>query len=87
MENFTECKYTIMYTQHSSVILVYYCDTFQVGRTVGSEKLLSTAERYALVIASVGNVSNSEQQYRQRKSRANIGEKDIASHCLLHEHS
>ena len=86
MEKFTECKYTIMYTQHSSVVLVY-CDTFQVGRTVGSEKLLHTAERYALVVASVGNVSNSEQQYRQRKSRPNIGERDSYTHCLLYQHS
>ena len=41
--------------------------------TSGSEKLLSNTERFALVIASMANVSDGEQQYRQRKSRPNIG--------------
>ena len=48
--------------------------TRQVGYTNGSEKLLNTTERFAMVVASVANVSNGEQQYRQRRSRPNIGE-------------
>ena len=38
-----------------------------------SEKLLNNVERYALVVASMGNVFDTESVKRQRKSRPNIG--------------
>ena len=47
----------------------------QAGSTSSGERLLNNAERYALILASKSNVSKGEEQYRQRKSRANIGEK------------
>ena len=55
---------------------MHLCKLKQVGFTNGSEKFLNNVERYALVVASMGNVTDGEQQYmyRQRKSRSHIGE-------------
>ena len=51
----------------------------QVGFTNASERLLNNVEKYAVVVGSMGNVSDSERQHRLRKSRANIGERKL---CL-----
>ena len=45
-----------------------------MGYTNVSEELLNDVERYAIIVASTGNVSDSEQSERVRKSRENIGE-------------
>ena len=45
-----------------------------MGYTNVSEELLNNVERYAIIVASTGNMSDSEQPDRVRKSRENIGE-------------
>lgn len=45
-----------------------------MGYTNVSEELLNNVERYAIIVASMGNMSDSEQPDRVRKSRENIGE-------------
>ena len=59
-----------------------------MGFTNVSETLLNNVERYAIVVASMGNASDSEQQNRLRKSRENVG-KTIQSYrqFIIHDTS
>lgn len=45
-----------------------------MGYTNVSEELLNNVERYAIIVASMANVTDNEQPDRVRKSRENIGE-------------
>ena len=58
-------------------IVTYMHMDIQAGSTSSGERLLNNAERYAFILASKSNVSNGEDQYRQRKSRTNIGEEKL----------
>ena len=77
MENSTECKLIII-TKFARGPTY----KIQVGFTNVSETLLNNVERYAIVVASMGNASDSEQQNRLRKSRENVG-KTIQSYRQL----
>lgn len=54
-----------------------------MGYTNVSEELLNDVERYAIIVASTGNISDSEQPDRVRKSRENIGETSTLSHEIV----